>query len=76
MKNQSKKNMAKSNKDRAYTPEQKKEIMNRMLAVWLSVPELRLGQLISLAMFYTPIDNFYVEDYLLVNLLENYLKSL
>ncbi len=33
--------------DRANTPEQKQEIMERLYKLWLEHPELRLGQLIG-----------------------------
>lgn len=51
---------------RAQTPEQKREVVERLLASWLAIPELRLGQLIVNAMqaaapFYGA-DLFYVED--------------
>ncbi len=32
---------------RAHTPEQKHEIIERLYTVWLTQPELRLGQLIT-----------------------------
>lgn len=52
---------------RAQTPEQKQEIIERLHALWLRNPELRLGQLI-LNCFR---DNFYyTEDFKLIDVLE------
>ncbi len=45
---------------RAITPEHKREIVERLLALWLKQPELRLGQMI-----YNNIEEpelFYMED--------------
>lgn len=55
--------------DRALTPEQKKEITDRLLAAWLRVPELRLGQMIAVATDAHP-DIFFVEDYFLIQEIE------
>ena len=67
-------------KDRAETPEQKKEVMNRILVAWLSKPELRLEQLIENAL-YLPnpglrVCPFYVEDYEVVRICEEYVKTI
>lgn len=52
---------------RANTPEQKKEICDRLYKWWLENPELRLGQLISWGGQQDgTVDLFYVEDYDLV----------
>jgi len=53
---------------RAVTPEQKKEICDRLYEWWLTDPELRLGQLIMAGNKAdgTFIDPFYIEDYDLV----------
>jgi hypothetical protein len=48
--------------ERAKTPEQKRAIVERILAVWLSNPDLRLGQLLANAV---PRNLFYTEDNLL-----------
>jgi len=73
--------MAKSNNkpnrpldNRANTPEQKKEIIDRLLVVWLSVPDLRLGQLIANVVGTGNL--FYKEDYNLMVQVEDYLKQL
>ena len=34
-------------KGRANTPDEKRAILNRLLAVWCSYPDLRLGQLLD-----------------------------
>jgi hypothetical protein len=54
---------------RADTPEQKKEVTERLYQVWLRDPSLRLGQLISLAIP-NGGDPFYLEDFELVSRLE------
>ena len=51
---------------RARTQQQKREVMERLLALWLEWPDLRLGQLI--ANFYHDI--YHVEDFDLVSTLE------
>lgn len=48
--------------ERARTPEQKRAIVERILAVWLRNPDLRLGQLLANAV---PRNLFYTEDNLL-----------
>lgn len=58
-------------KGRAKTPEQKREIMERILAVWMTVPDLRLGQLVN----GTTRDAFYIEDYELAEIIELYKKG-
>lgn len=57
-------------KKRAKTPAQKKEVLDRILQIWIANPSLRLGQMISIAL---PDggDPFYVEDYALIEKLEN-----
>lgn len=45
---------------RACSPQQKKEIMERLYAVWINNPELRLGQLLYNA--FPNVDIFYIED--------------
>lgn len=44
--------------ERATTPEQKREVIDRLYAAWLKVPDLRLGQFLSNAVS----EIFYVED--------------
>jgi len=53
---------------RAVTPEQKRKAMERVLAAWLLVPELRLGQFIENATG----NPFYVEDDALAEACEAY----
>ncbi len=57
---------------RATTKIQKREVIERLLDVWLSVPELRLGQLIDTGV---PCgdkrDLFYIEDYDLLHEIED-----
>lgn len=54
---------------RAQTPEQKREVIDRLYDAWLRSPDLRLGQLVSLI---TPNggDPFYIEDFTLVEKIE------
>ena len=51
---------------RAHTPEQKLEVIERLYALWLEQPDLRLGQLI--ANVYK--DPYNVEDFDLIETLE------
>lgn len=60
-------------KGRAFTPEEKKQILNRILAVWVSVPDMRLGQLIVCSQY--TVDTFYVEDQKLVENVEAFLST-
>jgi hypothetical protein len=56
---------------RAETPEDKREIIERILAVWLSKPQQRLGQLIENARGWNPqVDLFMIEDQDLADLVE------
>lgn len=55
-----KKMEAKPVEGRAYTPKQKKELLDRLYQAWMKAPELRLGQLISASQTTTGL--FYVED--------------
>ena len=55
--------------NRANTPEQKQEIINRLHALWLQYPELRLGQLI---LNYFRADFYYIEDFDLIEKLEKH----
>lgn len=56
--------------DRALTPEQKKEITDRLLAAWLRTPELRLGQLIFVVT--GGRDIFFDEDFSLLEEIETW----
>jgi hypothetical protein len=52
---------------RAITPEQKREIIERIYAAWLNVPEQRLGQLLDNANWFAgDVGLFDQEDYALV----------
>ena len=59
--------------DRAITPEQKEEIINRLKVLWLNNPKLRLGQLILNA---SEADLYYAEDRHLIDILELFYKRL
>lgn len=58
---------------RAKTPEQKKEIVEDLLSIWLDNPKLRLGQLIG-NVYHAPSggDPYHVEDYDLINEISAY----
>lgn len=47
---------------RAKTPEQKKQILQRIYAAWLTYPQLRLGQLLHNVMDESGQPLFYIED--------------
>lgn len=53
---------------RATTPEQKKQIVEDLLSIWLDNPGLRLGQLIG-NVYHAPTggDPYHVEDYDFIN---------
>lgn len=59
-------------KGRAKTYEEKRAIMERILAIWASKPDLRLGQLIFGAWQRAPLRTiiFYLEDEFLAELVE------
>jgi len=58
---------------RAITPEQKDEVMRRLLLAWKKHPAQRLGQLLWNANSQTnQADLFYVEDYELVRATEEF----
>ena len=59
-------------KGRAQTSIEKKAIVMRLFVAWISMPELRLGQLISNALGFTGTDCFYIEDEVLVERVETY----
>lgn len=54
---------------RATTPEQKAEILHRLLQLWRDNPQLRFVQMIGNVL---PIDAYYKEDYDFINDLESY----
>lgn len=51
-------------KGRALTPEQKRAIVERLLAAWLKMPEQRLGQLILNPFNYAPFVSQIEDEYL------------
>jgi hypothetical protein len=58
---------------RAYSPEQKRAVIERLYAAWLKVPTLRLGQFIHGATHGRDI--FSVEDEALIAELEQWVKA-
>lgn len=58
-------------KGRANTPEEKKFIIDKLYYAWLSIPELRLGQLLENAKPLHLDDMFYIEDEILIQNVEN-----
>lgn len=67
---------------RAYTPEEKKQVINRLLAAWNCAPQLRLGQLLDSAHHVARTslrpcaDFFSIEDEDLCKVLEDFTKRL
>ena len=63
---------------RAQTPEQKKEVLDRLLQAWIDCPEMRLGQLVDNAM-YINRDNkpnlFNIEDMALIEIIELFVNK-
>lgn len=57
-------------KGRAKTYEEKRAIMERILAIWASKPELRLGQLLDSSILERPAGLFYIEDERLAEMVE------
>ena len=49
-------------KNRANTPEEKKQILDNIYYAWLATPDLRLGQLLECAKPQHLDDLFYIED--------------
>lgn len=63
------------NKGRALTPNEKRQVIERLYAVWLAMPTLRLGQLVmGVAHTVGRSDPFYVEDRALVEAAEDFAK--
>lgn len=66
-------------KDRALTPEQKREVLNRIYAAWVSAPHQRLGQLLSNSVhMHRDSDGtslFYVEDRTLASWAEDFVAE-
>ena len=62
--------------NRALTPDQKREVVERLLRAWLKAPTERLGQLIVNALPHKlQGDPFYVEDFDLVEAIELKVKD-
>jgi len=61
-------------KGRARSVQEKKEIIQRLLSAWVSLPDLRLGQLIDIS---EPADKdlFYIEDDELISLIEKRVRG-
>lgn len=62
---------------RALTPEAKSELLGRLMLAWLTVPDLRLGQLIVNAIGRSDgADShiFYAEDFDLLRAVESFAK--
>lgn len=62
-------------KNRANTDEEKRVVIEQLLTAWKRVPELRLGQLLECAMYYTNHSQFYIEDFLLVNAVHEFVEN-
>lgn len=62
--------------DRAITTEQKQLIIEQLYKIWLTIPELRLGQLIFNATHNNQYhaDLFYIEDFELIKIIEKFAK--
>jgi hypothetical protein len=63
-------------KDRAEEEWQKRDVMEKLLDVWLKHPNLRLGQLIINSLPVNGVDAFNVEDYRLVELAYKFSNTL
>lgn len=62
-------------KGRANTPEEKKQVIDRLYYAWLSVPDLRLGQFLECAKPKNLDDLFYIEDNDLANHIEKFVEE-
>jgi len=60
--------------NRAKTDEQKREIVDRLYAVWVKNPDLRFGQLIWNGYGNIESNLFYVEDRELISSMEEHYK--
>ena len=60
-------------KNRAETPEQKRQVIERLYAAWLANPDSRLCQLIMNATHPNPV--FYIEDMDLVTQVEKFINK-
>ena len=59
-------------KGRAHTDSEKAIVLQKILDMWKSMPELRLGQLIDNSIFFCKIELFYLEDDALVEAMETF----
>ena len=63
-------------KDRAVLPYQKRDLIERVLSVWIAMPDMRLGQLIvNAATERCKSPLFWAEDAALCNALEQYAEK-
>lgn len=66
-------------KDRALTPEQKKDVLDRIYKAWLDAPHQRLGQLLSNSVHVHREDDgvalFYVEDVTIAGWVEDFVAD-
>lgn len=62
-------------KGRAYTPDEKRDVIEAVLAAWISCKDMRLGQLLCNVMP-AEKDLFYAEDAYLVDLVDEYKNKL
>lgn len=61
---------------RALTPEQKRELIERLYAAWCRQPEQRLGQFVSNSLGIAGFGFFYAEDSELVEACESWCDSI
>ena len=59
-------------KGRAHTDSEKAIVLQKILDMWKSMPELRLGQLIDNSIFFCNKELFYLEDDALVESMETF----
>ena len=52
------------------TPEQQRAVVDRLLAAWLRMPDLRFGQLVTAAADRVKHDTFYIRDEALADAVE------
>lgn len=64
--------MMKAPENRALTLAQKKEVLDRLFDAWEITPSLRLGQLLENAKPNNLDDLFYIEDYKLLEKVEEF----
>jgi len=59
--------------NRAFSDSEKELIINKLLFAWKALPNLRLGQLLSNSI---DKDLFYIEDFILIEKVENLVKKI